>query len=148
MRVRRPVVIVLVLAAACARGAATVEVRFEARGGPFVVSAEIADEDQERYRGLMFRETVPDGTGMLFVWDDVEPRDFTMLNTLVPLDLIAIRAGRVVGVLRMVPCDEPSACKGTAATTPPADAAVEVAAGTAARAGIEPGVLVDAPVLA
>ena len=144
----RPFAILLALAAAgCARGSAVTEVRFETGTGSFAVRAEVADSTTERARGLMFREELADDAGMLFVWDDVDRRDFHMLNTLIPLDLISIRAGRVVGVHRMVPCDEPSTCEGTAATTPPADAALEVNAGTADRAGIEPGTLVDSSAL-
>ena len=52
---------------------------------------EIADDDAEREKGLMFRKEVPPDRGMLF--DFKTPREvaFWMKNTLVPLDIIYIR---------------------------------------------------------
>lgn len=106
-----------------------------------VVQAEVADTDAARARGLMGRTALADDEGMLFVWSEVAERSFWMKDTLIALDLIAIRDGRVVSVQRMEPC-ETAECPLT--TTPPADAALEVAAGVAARAAITPGTLVEA----
>ena len=120
-------------------------VTFHTARGPYSVQAEVADDPDEQARGLMGRSELAADTGMLFVWDDVAPRSFFMEDTLIPLDLISIRAGRVVAVQGMVPC-EADPCPIT--ETPAADAALEVEAGTAARAGIEPGILVESPALA
>lgn len=135
----------LALLGACSGSPAeVVDVRFDMGDRAYVVSAEVADETSEQRRGLMGRTSLAPDTGMLFVWDDVEARSFWMKDTLIALDLIAIRSGRVVSVDQMVPC-EADPCPFT--VTAPADAALEVEAGTAARAGIEPGVLVAAEVL-
>jgi uncharacterized membrane protein (UPF0127 family) len=51
---------------------------------------EVADTDEERRRGLMFREELDENRGMLFTWDETENRSFWMKNTLIPLDIIFI----------------------------------------------------------
>lgn len=49
---------------------------------------EIADDDYERATGLMYRESMQDNQGMLFIFEDAAPRFFYMKNTLIPLDII------------------------------------------------------------
>ncbi len=61
-------------------------------GGDNAVKAhydvEIADEISERRVGLMNREKMDEGAGMLFVFDPPQPATFWMMNTLIPLDMI------------------------------------------------------------
>ena len=72
--------------------------------GADTVLAEVAATADERAEGLMYRESVPDGTGMLFVFPDVSVRSFWMANTYVPLDLAFLDAGfNVVDVVQMQP---------------------------------------------
>ena len=62
---------------------------------------EIADTDAEREQGLMFRKEVPPDRGMLFDFNPPRAVAFWMRNTLIPLDLIYIRAdGRVLSIAR------------------------------------------------
>ncbi|MEM9708833.1 MAG: DUF192 domain-containing protein [Pseudomonadota bacterium] len=49
---------------------------------------EIADDFQERARGLMFVEDMPTLSGMLFIYDAPQAVSFWMKNTLIPLDMI------------------------------------------------------------
>lgn len=51
---------------------------------------EVVDTEQERAQGLMNRESLSTGAGMLFVFQKTEPVSFWMENTLIPLDLIFI----------------------------------------------------------
>jgi uncharacterized membrane protein (UPF0127 family) len=51
-------------------------------------NVEVADDIQERARGLMFVESMPMLTGMLFVYDEPQAVSFWMKNTLIPLDMI------------------------------------------------------------
>ncbi|MBI1287185.1 MAG: DUF192 domain-containing protein [Flavobacteriales bacterium] len=52
---------------------------------------EIADIESERTIGLMHRWSMPDTQGMLFIFEEEEPRSFWMHNTLMGLDIIFIR---------------------------------------------------------
>ena len=56
----------------------------------FIVKAELAVTPEETERGLMYRTELPEGSGMLFVFDSDEPRYFWMKNTLIDLDIIFI----------------------------------------------------------
>jgi uncharacterized membrane protein (UPF0127 family) len=52
------------------------------------IEAELAYTDETRMRGLMFRESLPADSGMLFIFPEVDVHSFWMKNTLIPLDLI------------------------------------------------------------
>lgn len=62
---------------------------------------ELADDPQERSRGLMFREDLPDDHGMLFVYPANQIASFWMKNTLISLDMLFIRSdGMIVQIAR------------------------------------------------
>lgn len=70
------------------------------------VMVEIADDNEERSRGLMHRESLPEDQGMLFVYTDERTLSFWMRNTLIPLDIAYIdREGRIVDIQQMEPQD-------------------------------------------
>jgi len=72
----------------------------ESGGTPHAVVVEVAADPAARERGLMFRQRLEEGRGMLFVFEEEEEHSFWMKNTLVPLDLIFVSGeGRVVGVV-------------------------------------------------
>ena len=52
------------------------------------LAIEIADNNEETTQGLMYRRTMPDSCGMLFIFPDSEPRNFWMKNTYLPLDIL------------------------------------------------------------
>jgi uncharacterized membrane protein (UPF0127 family) len=63
---------------------------------------ERAADDRSRTAGLMFRSSIADRGGMLFVFADDVPRTFWMRNCLVDMDLLFLDArGRVVAVHEM-----------------------------------------------
>lgn len=87
------------------RGRAPVRVVVEdPGGGRGEVEAEVAASGEEVEVGLMFREALPPGAGMLFWFDWLAPHRFWMKNTLVPLDLLfAGDDGRVVALVEDAP---------------------------------------------
>lgn len=71
------------------------------------IMVEIADDEGERAKGLMFRESLPEDEGMLFVYESERPLGFWMRNTLIPLDVAYVDSqGRIVDIQTMEPRDE------------------------------------------
>lgn len=129
--------LVLVALPAAALEWETDELAIETRDGEqhlFVV--ELALTDEQRARGLMFRESLADDAGMLFLYERDRPRSMWMKNTLIPLDMLFIdRRGRVIRIAeRTTPLSERSISSGR-----PARAVLELAGGTAERLGIRVG---------
>lgn len=54
------------------------------------LTIEIADNDKETEQGLMFRRSMPDSCGMLFIMPENQPQSFWMKNTFIPLDILFI----------------------------------------------------------
>jgi hypothetical protein len=100
----------------------------------FVV--EVADNDDTRERGLMFRRHLAGDHGMLFDFKTPQEVAFWMKNTLIPLDMLFVDAdGRVVRIARnAVPHDETPIPSGA-----PVLGVIEIAGSRAAQADIEPG---------
>lgn len=111
-----------------------VELRGPAVSARFWV--EIADSPDEQARGLMYRDHLSSGAGMLFVYDRPQRAVFWMKNTLIPLDMIfADAAGRVQRVHAGArPRDETPIDGGEGIRL-----VLEINGGLAARLGIVPG---------
>ncbi len=105
-------------------------------GGSDSFAVEIADDGPERAQGLMFRETLDPGAGMLFVYEAPHHTRFWMKNTLIPLDIIfADAAGRVTRVQAMArPLDETPLDGGDGVQF-----VLEINGGLAGKLGIGPG---------
>jgi uncharacterized protein len=97
---------------------------------------EVVASTRGRSRGLMFRDKVPDGQGMLFLFEKEAVHPFWMKNTLVALDIIFINeAYSIVGILHNAkPLNEESLSVGVASRY-----VLEVAGGSCARLGIHRG---------
>jgi uncharacterized protein len=54
------------------------------------ITMEFAKTEAARNQGLMYRKTMPDSCGMLFVFEQMQPLSFWMKNTILPLDIIFI----------------------------------------------------------
>ena len=52
------------------------------------LTIEIADNEAETTQGLMYRRSMPDSCGMVFIFPDSQPRSFWMKNTYLPLDIL------------------------------------------------------------
>ncbi len=109
-------------------------------GGPVTLAVEIADTDDARSRGLMFRQSLGEREGMLFLFDRQEPITMWMKNTYIPLDMVFIDADRrVVDIARNT---EPLSTD-IIASRFPALWVLEIIGGSAAALGIKPGDRVD-----
>jgi uncharacterized protein len=69
--------------------------------------AEVADSAQTSANGLMFRDSLPDDHGMLFIFEKPKTASFWMRNTKIPLSIAYIdSAGRILQIESMKPLDE------------------------------------------
>jgi len=109
-------------------------------GAAVEVSLEVAATPAERERGLMYRTSLAEGRGMLFVFDADGNQSFWMKNTLIPLDLLFIaRDGTVVGIhANATPLSTANIAVGK-----PSRYVLEVPGGWAARHGISAGARVE-----
>ena len=106
---------------------------------------EIADDEAERVRGLMFRTQMERDRGMLFEFPNEQMRSFWMKNTYIPLDIIYIaRDGKIVSIAaQTTPFSEaPVPSDG------PATGVLEINGGLAAELGIKAGDTVKHPFFA
>lgn len=103
---------------------------------PWPVKVELAKNDADRAKGLMYRRELAPNTGMLFVFEGPEIRRFWMRNTYLPLDMIFLNERKVVVGIEenTVPLDETSR-----GPDQPAQYVVEVLAGEARRHGLTVG---------
>ena len=71
------------------------------------VRAEVARTDNQRQQGLMNRDSLPTGHGMLFIYDRPHRLEFWMKDTTIPLSIAFIDGqGRIVGIQQMEPESE------------------------------------------
>lgn len=68
------------------------ELLVETASSQFRFEVEIADDPAERSQGLMFRETLADNAGMLFLYPEPQEVEFWMKNTPLSLDIVFVRA--------------------------------------------------------
>jgi uncharacterized membrane protein (UPF0127 family) len=137
----RPGLLFLVLAVACRIGTAMAQpLTIHAGGSTYKFEVELATTPAEREQGLMFRKSMPSNAGMLFLYPSEQQVAFWMKNTLIPLDMLFLKAdGSIARIAHdAVPLDE---------TPIPSNAEVkavlEVNGGTAAALGIKEGDKVD-----
>ncbi len=129
-RVAAAVVVLVLMTSGCRAGE---EAFVEARGARIYV--EIADTPEERAEGLMFRSSLPEDRGMLFVFPEPQPLAFWMKNTAIPLSIAYIdRHGTILEIHDMEPYSLESV-----PSRQPALYALEVNQGTFERLGIAPG---------
>jgi len=103
---------------------------------------ETATTPDSRTYGLMFRTSLPEYRGMLFVFSKDQPQSFWMKNTLIPLDAIYINSKKeIVSIKTMIPCKTP-ACPSYPSDAP-AQYVLEVNGGFSAKNNISVGNTVE-----
>jgi uncharacterized membrane protein (UPF0127 family) len=113
----------------------TVELSFTGTAGTHTPRfvAEICANDSERSLGLMFRKSIAETAGMIFLFEKEEEHSFWMKNTYIPLDMVFVGANqKVVGVLE----DVPPHTEDPRTVGKPSLYVVELKAGTARKFGI------------
>jgi uncharacterized membrane protein (UPF0127 family) len=113
----------------------------ELRIGGATVSAEVARTAAEREKGLMFRKSLADGKGMLFVFDSDQRVGFWMKNTTIPLSLAYIGSDRAI---KQIVDLEPLSLESVRSERS-VRYALEVPRGWFGRAGAKVGDLVEMP---
>lgn len=116
------------------------DMRIIVAGTEFLV--EVANTAYTRMQGLSGREALAEGRGMLFLFETPQVPGFWMKDMKFSIDIVWIRDGRVVGVeANVLPDDSPSR---TIYYPPsPVDSVLEIPAGSAARAGITRGSMIQ-----
>ena len=117
-----------------AESARTIAVTITAKDRTHRFNVEVARTDAEQDKGLMFRTSLPADGGMLFPFEKPRIGSFWMKNTLIPLDMIFIRADGSIDRIaeNTIPESlEPVVSGGEVS------AVLELAGGTAARLGID-----------
>ena len=104
--------------------------------GKHTFTLEIAKTNEERAKGLMFRKSMPQDHGMLFIFHDARPISMWMKNTLISLDMIFVSGeGMVTSIIQhTTPLSEE-----IITSDQPAQAVIEVNAGVAQKIGLAPG---------
>ena len=111
--------------------------------GRAVIAVEFARNEAERRQGLMYREELAAGTGMLFIFAGEGMRGFWMKNTLIALDMVFFdSAGRFVSLHR----DVPPLTLASRQSAGPAQYVLELNAGEAKQRGIGPETWLVLPV--
>jgi hypothetical protein len=98
-------------------------------------TAEIADTEELRKRGLMFRHLLPEDKAMLFDYGNPRPVAMWMKNTNISLDMLFIRAD---GTIAAIAENTVPQSLDTISVQEPVRGVLEMAAGTVKRLGLRP----------
>ncbi len=104
------------------------------------IDIEFADDPDEIVLGLMFRRSMQENQGMLFIFDSKAARSFWMKDTYFSLDMIFIDSNKeIVSIAR----DTTPLTEQNYHSEKPAQYVLEVIAGFAKKHGIVPGYKID-----
>jgi uncharacterized membrane protein (UPF0127 family) len=126
---------VLALAALAAAPAFAQHPVAQLNAGMHLIRAEVVSEPGTRAQGLMYRKSMPQNAGMLFIFDEAEVHCMWMKNTLIPLSVAFIDdRGAIVNIADMEPQTEASHC-----AAQPVRYALEMNRGWFGARGVKPG---------
>jgi len=104
-----------------------------------VYRLDLAKTPEDQAQGLMFRESLPERYGMLFLFPDASVHKFWMKNTMIPLDMIWLdAAGKILFVNANTPPCKADPCP-SYGPDEPASSVLEIAGGMAATEAVKPG---------
>jgi uncharacterized protein len=125
-----------------ASAARTVPLTIKSAGKVHKFAVEVARSEAEQERGLMFRDHLSPNGGMIFPMNPPRPASFWMKNTLIPLDMIFIRAD---GSIARVAAETVPYSLEPVSSGEPVAAVLEIAGGRAGELGIVEDDKVDWP---
>jgi uncharacterized membrane protein (UPF0127 family) len=126
----------LILPAAGVMAAGRGTVVFETDTGPHSYTVEVATTNSERARGLMFRRTLPETSGMLFLYDPPQSIAMWMKNTYIPLDMVFISPG---GKVHRIEANTEPFSTDVISSQGDVVGVLELNAGEADKIGLKPG---------
>jgi hypothetical protein len=106
------------------------------RSGEHVIDIEVAETNEEKARGLMFRTRLGEREGMLFPHDKPQELSMWMRNTYISLDMVFIRAD---GSVHRIEARTEPLSERVIGSEGPVKAVLELVAGAAERLGLQPG---------
>ncbi len=121
-------------------GLEQVPLTIAANGKTHRFTVEVARTVEEQAQGLMNRESLGPDRGMIFPYDPPVVASFWMKNTLIPLDMIFIRAD---GTVASIEANTVPLSLDPVAAGEPVAAVLELAGGRSAELGIAPGAKVE-----
>ncbi|HKD46658.1 MAG TPA: DUF192 domain-containing protein [Rhizomicrobium sp.] len=143
--------VVLTFAGGCALAAAGPQtglpvetITIDTKAGPHPFKVEVAADDQSRETGLMFRKSMAADAGMLFDFQTPQEVSFWMENTILPLDMLFVRAD---GTIAHVKENATPYSRENIPSGEPVQLVIELNAGRARALGIVEGGRVHAPQL-
>ena len=99
------VIFLLIFLASCAQNSDQVLINNGKED--IIINVQIADDNDERMKGLMFIEKLDENGGMLFIFEKEDYQAFWMKNTLIPLDMIFINDElQIVDIKNAIPCKQ------------------------------------------
>lgn len=104
--------------------------------GNSLLAVELARTPEEHARGLMYRETLAEDRGMLFLFSESREQVFWNKNTFIALDIIWARNKKIIGISKLQAMADGLQ---TITSPEPVDSVLEVNAGWAERHGIKIG---------
>ncbi len=120
-------------------GLEQVPLTIHSANGKHLFTVEVASTAEQQSMGLMFRRSLGPNKGMIFPFDPPQFASFWMKNTLIPLDMIFIRAdGKIARIATAKPLDETPVLSGDTIV-----AVLEIRGGRSAQLGIRAGDKVD-----
>ena len=142
-------VMVLTFAGGCALAAGGPQtglpvetITIDTKAGPHPFKVEIAADDQSRETGLMFRKAMAPDAGMLFDFHTPQEVSFWMENTILPLDMLFVRAD---GTIANIKENATPYSRENIPSVGPVQFVIELNAGRAHALGITEGEHVYAP---
>ncbi|WP_439342242.1 DUF192 domain-containing protein [Vacuolonema iberomarrocanum] len=102
------------------------------------IQLEVARTRSELSTGLMFRPSLEDDRGMLFVFERPRVLQFWMKNVLIPLDMVFLRDGEVQAIVTAPPCEN-DPCPSYGPSDRQSDSVIELRGGRAAELGLSEG---------